>query len=121
CAPAEEGPAGDRYVPNEIIVKFREPASHILEEQLQFKGPPGELTLSKDLGELNAKYGATDIRPLCRNFTKRCQELRSLHSKPKALLTEKERCILNRLKRAPRNARAPDLGGLYKIQLDLAV
>jgi len=107
------------YVPDEIIIKFRAPVANTLEQQLQRNGSSGRLTLSPDLDALNAKYKVTDVKPLLKNFRKNRQQLKALQAKSKSLLTEKQRHILARLKRAPKNAKVPDLAGIYKIQLDL--
>jgi len=55
AAPAAAHLAPDEYIPNEIIIKFRETVANTVEEQLKLKSRPSELTLSQDLDELNAR------------------------------------------------------------------
>ncbi|MHC4483354.1 MAG: S8 family serine peptidase, partial [Planctomycetota bacterium] len=113
------GPRLERHVPNEIIVKFRAPTADALEDQLRLNGSPAQLTLSKDLDELNSRYKVKSIKPLIKNFRKRHQRLKALRTKSKTLLSRKEKHILKRLERAPKGAKVPDLGGICKIQFDL--
>ncbi|MHC4790255.1 MAG: S8 family serine peptidase [Planctomycetota bacterium] len=109
----------DEYVPNEIIVKFREKAAHKVEKQLKLKTSAGRLTVSRNLDELNAAFGITNIRPIFRNFKQNRQRLQALRKKNKNLLNKKEKHILNRLQRAPKGLNVPDLSGIYKIKFKL--
>lgn len=118
-SPAATATAPGRYVPNQIIVKFRVPAADTLEQQLHLKNSFDELTVSPDLDLLNTRYGLKDIEPLCKNFRKSRQRRKALQAKTKSLLSEKESHILARLRRAPKRAYVPDLGRIYLIQLDL--
>ncbi|MHC4620610.1 MAG: S8 family peptidase, partial [Planctomycetota bacterium] len=90
-----------------------------LHGQLKSQVSPESLNLPPDLDRLNTRYHVRDIRPLYKNFRQRRRQLKALPTKNKALLTEKERRILRRLRRAPKGARVPDLAGIYKITLAL--
>ncbi|MHC4623594.1 MAG: S8 family serine peptidase [Planctomycetota bacterium] len=117
--PAAADAPADPYVPNELIVKFRGNVVDSLHEQLKSGTSPEALSLSVDLDRLNARYRSRQIKPLCKDFRKKRQQLKALRTKSKALLTENERRILRRLRRAPKAASVPDLAGIYKIRLDL--
>jgi subtilisin family serine protease len=108
-----------RHVSNEILVKFRGTVAGPFEEQLSPGGPVKELGLSRGLGELNTRYKVRKIEPVFKNFGKNRQRLKALLKKDKAGLTKKERHVLERLSRAPKNARVPELGRIYKIQVEL--
>ena len=101
--------SSDRYVPNEIIVKFRGPAANTIEEQTQSENPV----------PLIEKYKVKELKPLFKDFRKKQQKLNSLQKKDKGLLTQKEKHILSKLKRAPAGVKAPGLDKIYKIKLDL--
>jgi parallel beta-helix repeat protein len=107
----------DEYVPNEIIIKLRKTVAADLEEQLNVKIPARELKLSKELDELNARYKLREIKPLFKNFRHKRQQLRALQRKNEALLNVREKWIIKRLRRAPRNTIVPDLGRIYKLQI----
>ncbi|HEG43941.1 MAG TPA: hypothetical protein ENH94_07835, partial [Phycisphaerales bacterium] len=116
-----EGPEPDlpEFEPNEIIVKFKEPIAATIENQLETQTLAGPLTFSHELDQLNARYRVQKIRPIFKNFKKNRQRIKDLRLKNRSLLTKKEKHILRRLKRAPKNAPVPDLGRVYKIKADL--
>jgi subtilisin family serine protease len=111
-------PVPDEYVPNEIIIKFRQTVVADLEEQLKVKIPASELKLSTELDELNTRYKLREIKPLFKNFRQRRQWLRALQLKDEAFLNAREKRIMRRLRRAPKDAKVPDLSGIYKVKLD---
>ncbi|MEE9369934.1 MAG: S8 family serine peptidase, partial [Sedimentisphaerales bacterium] len=118
-AVAATGPIPQKYVPNEIIIKFRETVADSVEEQLRSKAPATQLTLSQDLDQLNARYAVREIKPLFKNFRHRCQQLKALQAKDKTLLTQKENHTLSRFKRARKEAKVPELDRIYKLKLEL--
>jgi subtilisin family serine protease len=91
----------------------------VVEGQLGLELSPDKLKLSGGLDELNARYRVRQIKPLFKDFKKNRQQLKALLKKDKATLTKKEKHILRRLKRAPKDAKVPDLSRIYKIELDL--
>ena len=107
------------YVPNEIIVKFRENVADAIEMTLVEGASGSELELPDSLDSLNNKYRLRNVKALFKDFKKKRQWIKQLPKKDKALLTRKERHILSRLKRAPENVRVPDLGRIHKIQVEL--
>jgi len=119
--PAVIGATPCRCVPDEIIVKFRGPAADVIEKQLQLRNPadiPNFSPLSSHPGQLNAKYRVNRIKPLLKNFRKRQQQLDSLREENGKFPAQKQKRILERLKRVPKTTKVPDLGRIYKIQLD---
>jgi len=119
AAPAAALPIPAEYVPNEIIVKFRGTVANTVEEQLELKGRSSELNLSQDLDELNARYRVRKIKPLFKNFRQKRQRLKALQEGSGAFPTRKEKRILRRLSRAPKDAKVPDLDRIYKLELEL--
>ena len=118
-AVAATGPIPQKYVPNEIIIKFRETVADSVEEQLRSKAPATQLTLSQDLDQLNTRYAVREIKPLFKNFRHKRQQLKALQAKEKTLLTQKENHILSRFKRARKDAKVPELDRIYKLKLEL--
>ena len=119
--PAVIGAATNRYVPNEIIVKFHGTAAYTIEEQLHrhnSAGIPNFSPLSSHLAQLNVKYRVNQIRPLLKNFRIKQLKLESLREGNGKFISKKHKRILERLKRVPKMTKVPDLGGIYKIRLD---
>jgi hypothetical protein len=110
---------GRRYAPNAIIVKLGGKVAGSLESQLALKKPPGEVRLSANLDALNARYGVREMKAVFKDFKKHRRRMEALQQKDTRLLTEKEQHILQRLKRAPKGAKVPDLSRIYKLELDL--
>ena len=119
--PAVIGAAPRRCVPNEIIVKFRGTAASIIEKQLQLHdsaGNPNFSPLSSHLASLNKKYRLNRIKPLLKDFRSRQLDLESLKGASGTFPAKKQKRILESLKRVPKIAKVPDLGNIYKIQLN---
>lgn len=117
---ASAGPASgsNKYVQNEIIVKFRDTIARSVEKQLEQKCLATELALSRDLDELNARYRSGRIEPVLKRFRQRERDLRLLTRRSKTRLTQKQKRILRRLSRVPKGAKAPDLGTIYRIEFE---
>ncbi|UCF43334.1 MAG: S8 family serine peptidase [Planctomycetota bacterium] len=107
------------YVENEIIVKFRGNAADAVETGLAKGGSAKGLKLSDSLDELNKRYKLKKAKCLAKNFKQNRGRVKALLEKDEALLSKKERRIVERLKRAPKGARVPDLSGIYKLELEL--
>jgi len=107
------------YVENEIIVKFRGNSADAIETGVTKGIAAHELRLSASLDKLNKKYKLKKARPLFKNFKANREQVKALPGKDKALLGKKERHILRRLKRAPKDAKVPDLSRIYKMELEL--
>jgi len=107
------------YVENEIIVKFRGDVAEKMERKLAKGASAGELGLSDSLDELNSKYRLRKAEPLFKDFKKRREQVKALLEKDARDLSKKEKRILARLKRAPKGAKVPELGGIYKLAFSL--
>jgi subtilisin family serine protease len=106
------------YVPNEIIVKFKAEAVNALECAIVQKGAtPSQVQLTASLDKLNKKYKVKKFRQIFPSFKKNQKRLEALKLKDKSLLTKKEKHLLRRLKRAPKDAKIPDLDRIYKLTL----
>jgi len=119
--PAVLGAVSDRYIPNEIIVKFRGTAADTIEKQLHIRNPadvPNLSLLSSHFATLNKKIRVSRIKPLLKDFRKRRLRLESFKGAAGRFPAKKQKRVLERLKRAPKTAKVPDLGKIYKIQLD---
>ena len=111
-------PGKPRYVEGELIVKFKEVAANSIEEQLgQSKGAK-ELRLTSSLDELTGKHRVQKFEPVVKDFKAKRQRIKDLLKKDRKKLTKREKHLLRRLKRAPRGAKVPDLGRIYKIELE---
>ena len=104
---------GISYVEDEIIVKFKEPISDTLENQLRAKTGPDKLRLSRSLDSINLRYKATGFEPVFKNFKASRNRIERLKTKDTNQLSKQERRLLKRLARAPKGARVPELGGIY--------
>ena len=110
-----QGPA---YKPDEIIVKFKASAAETLEKQLSKGETAGALKMSASLNELSSRYKMKKIQPLIKGFKAERQRISGLLRKDKASLTKREQHLLERLKRAPKGAKVPELDRIYKIELE---
>jgi subtilisin family serine protease len=114
---AAPGPwASGRFMPDEIIVKFRTPApdANGLEST-----PGGKANASKDLRAPGRQFRVRQMRPIVKDFDRRQAQLRSLADLDESRLTPKQRQLLRRQRRAGANGRCPELGNIYRVQLDL--
>ena len=107
------------YVEDEIIVKFRGDIADAVETGLADGRSAKGVKLTKSLDELNKRYRLKKAKRLVKDFKGDRGRARALLKKDKALLSKKERRIVRRLKRAPKGARVPELGRIYKLQLEL--
>ncbi|MHC4640738.1 MAG: right-handed parallel beta-helix repeat-containing protein [Planctomycetota bacterium] len=105
------------YKPGEVIVKFREFVADSLEAQLADGRAVETLILPQSLENINSKYKVKKIQPIIKNFKSNRKRLKDLVKKDKAALSKKEKHLVRRLKRAPKGAKVPDLGRIYKIEL----
>ena len=80
----EEKASGDnifadlRYVPNEIIVKFKKAAAARLESSIKTGVRPEQLKLSETLDKINRKYRVRKIKSIFPNFKEQNQRLKNL-------------------------------------------
>ncbi|MBN2019684.1 MAG: S8 family serine peptidase [Sedimentisphaerales bacterium] len=106
------------YVPNEIIVKFRDVFAGNIEKQLaNGETPKGDWPGS--LQRLNERYKLAKVRQLAPGFAKSRQFVKELEKKDKLQLNAKEKHILQRARRAPRGALVPNLGNIYKMRFSI--
>ena len=110
--------ASGQYVPNELIIKFRKNIADTIEEQLGIRNSSHKLAISHRLDKLNKRYRVRKIKPLFKNFSTNLQRLKTLPKKPGQLLTQREKRILRRLRRAPKNAKIPALDRIYKLEVE---
>ncbi len=108
------------YAPDEIIIKFRNPAAGTIGENTFDDPDAAKLDWPGSLGELNKKFRLSRVERLFKNFKANKERTKALLKKDKALLTKREKHILQRLKRAPEKATVPALDRIYKLQFDLA-
>ena len=110
---------GPGYVPNEIIIKYNGTAVDIVASEVAQKKAAKDFKISASLDQLNQQYNVTKIKPLFKNFKKRRAELAKLPTKDKSKLTNTDKRILRRLKRAPKGAKVPALDRIYKLTVAL--
>ncbi len=109
----------NRYVPDEIIVKYKKTVSGVIDAELSTGRTVSDLALTTSLDKLHKKYRLRKSKALFENFRQRRQLAKGLLAKDKTLLSKKERRILKRLKRAPKGAKVPDLDRIYKLEVEL--
>ncbi|MFZ0034685.1 MAG: S8 family serine peptidase [Sedimentisphaerales bacterium] len=108
-----------RYAPNEIIVKFREKAAGTAASEVYKKVAAKDMRLSSSLDRLGRQYKVKELKPVFKNFKKNAEKIRQLQAKDVKQLTAKEKRILRRLVRAPKNAKAPTMDRIYKLAVEL--
>jgi subtilisin family serine protease len=104
---------------NEIIVKFKDPAARALEEEIPAASDSAHFGLSSCLDDLNKRFQLTTIKPLFRGFKANRERLRTLSNKKEGDLSEREKRLLQRLRRAPKQAAVPALDRIYKLRFNL--
>jgi len=114
---ASEPYAPSRFMPDEIIVKFRTPvpdANIAVDIDPDAKSSP-----SRDLRTLGNRFRVREVRPILRDFERRkgvSQSLRDLEPSP---LTQNQKHLLRRQNRDTAADRRLDLGRIYRVRLDL--
>ncbi len=106
------------YVPGEILVKFSRDVSDAIRGHLASGGTVDTLRLTQSLDRLAPKYQVTSISPVLENFYAERERVEQLLRKDPAALTPRQRDLVRRLSRAPKDAEVPDLGRIYKIELE---
>ena len=107
------------YVPNQIIVKFKQNAARQVEAELMAGTPADEILISDSIDSLNERYSLQGITPLFPNSKKNLEKLEQIKTKDQKKLTKKEKHILKRSKRAPKDAKVPKLDRIYLLELEL--
>ncbi|MFC1781985.1 S8 family serine peptidase [Planctomycetota bacterium] len=107
-----------RYVPNEIIVKFKKAAAVRLASGIEKGVQPEQLKLSETLDKINRKYRVRKIKSIFPDFKERNQRLENLAHLDKGSWSRLEERLSRRRRRADREAAVPDLAGIYKIELE---
>ena len=69
------------------------------------------------LEKLGRKYKLRNIEPVVKDFKAKRRRMKDLLGKDEAALTKKEKHLLQRLGRAPKGAKVPELGRIYRIKL----
>ena len=117
--PGEKGGNNLRYVPDEIIVKFKEGAAKKVDEQLSKRISAKDLKVSASIDKLKELHGVKDIKPVFKDFKANQKKFEQLKAKSESQLTRDEKQILRRMSRAPRGAKIPALDRIYKLKVDL--
>jgi thermitase len=108
-----------KYVPNEIIVKFREKTAETVAGEVYKKVAAKDMRLSSSLDRLDRQYKVKELKPVFKNFKENAEKIQQLQAKDAKQLTAKEKRILRRLARAPKNAKAPAMDRIYKLTVEL--
>jgi len=109
--PTRETSARDlEYVPDEIIVKFKEEAAAYLEDQIIKGMRPHEIELGGSLNEIKGKYRTRGIKRVFKDFKEKARRLERPGQKDKAALNQLEQRLRRRRRRAPEAAAVPELG-----------
>ncbi len=107
------------HVSDEIIIKFKGPAARALEKEIPDTSDSSYLGLTSSLNKLNKRYHLAAINPLFRGFKADRERLKTSLNKRESDLSGREKRILRRLKRAPKQAAVPALDRIYKLRFNL--
>ena len=118
CPECLEAARRGEYVEGQILVKFTRPISDAVREQLAVGGTVDTLRLSASLDRLTSEYEVTRIQPVFENFYVERQRIERLLQQDLRVLTPSERRMVRRLNRAPEGAIVPDMGRIYRIELE---
>lgn len=113
----EEQAEKPAYKQGEIIVKFNKKVAQTLKNELSRGKFPRELKMSASLDELTRRHKVKKMKPLIKQRKAGRRRTGELFGKNKAGSTKSEKHLLRRLKRAPKNTKAPELDRIYKIEL----
>jgi subtilisin family serine protease len=117
AARSAPGPSvSNRFMPDEIIVKFRTPVPDANGVE---NTPDGKSNASQNLRTPGQRFRVREMRPILKDFDRRQAQSRSLGDLDPSRLTQKQRQLLRRQKRAAATARRPDLGNIYRVRVDL--
>ena len=114
---ASGSPAPSRFMPDEIIVKFRSPVPDA--NDAVKRSPNGKSSLLQDLRAHGDRFRVREIKPVLKDFARRQDALRSLRDFDPSELTENQRHLLRRQKRATATGSRSELGNIYRIRLNL--
>lgn len=108
-----------KYVPNQIIIKYKEKAANKIAEQ-RGKGIGSQhLKVSSSLDALHKKHSLQSIRPIFKNHKKNVAKSKAILKKNPKSLNKKEKHLVQRLKRAPKNAKLPALDRIHLLDIKL--
>jgi subtilisin family serine protease len=106
----------NRFMPDEIIVKFRAPVP----DANGVEGTPDDKSnSSKSLRTAGPRFRVREMRPIVKDFDRGQAQLRFLRDVDQSRLTQKQRQLLRRQKRAAATGRRPELGNIYRVRVDL--
>ncbi len=108
--------APGRFVPDEIIVKFRTPMP---DANVVASTPDGKSNASGGLRTPGPRFRVRQMRPILKDFDRRQAQLRLLGDQDQSRLTQKQRQLLRRQKRAAVTGKRPELNNIYRVRLDL--
>lgn len=113
---APEPSASNRFMPDEVIVKFRTPIpdANVVETTPNDKSDP-----SQSLRTPGHRFRVREMRPILKDFNRRQAQLRLLGDLDQSRLSQKQRQLLRRQQRAAVTGRRPELGNIYRVRLDL--
>ena len=98
------------YVPDRIIIKYRDDAP---------KGAPGGRRVADgSLDDLHKRYGVRSVRQVFPGFRERARRLRTLAARSDLRLDPQEKRLKRRLQRAPKDQPSPELDRVYVLQID---
>ncbi len=111
--------SGHRYVPNELLVKFREPAANRLKSELLKGTQPDQVRLSRSFEQKKNSLRVKRIKRLFPEFERNCRRLEASQRRQAGRLSILQQRKLQRLKRAKSQAKAVNLDRIYKLEVEL--
>ena len=111
------GPSvSNHFVPDEIVVKFRTPTP---DANLVESISDGRSDASHGLPAPGRRFRVREMRPILEDFDRRQTQMRRLGDSDLSRLTQRQRRLLQRQKRAAVPGRRPELGNIYRVRVDL--
>jgi hypothetical protein len=115
---AAGNPAQGRFVPDEIIVKFRTPVADA-DGGTGNSSVGAKSSFSRDLRNPRRWYRVREMTPLLKEREHHKTEFRPNRERDQSRLARRQKLLLRR-QRATARGTAPDLGRAYRIRLELA-
>lgn len=109
-------PATAKYVPNQILVKFRAQPKQSSRDPINEN--PVDATIADSLKRINHHLQVRKIHQVFREFTEQKKQMEILGNKNPSQLTNQEKRLLQRSRRAPTGIHVPALDRIYLVELE---
>jgi subtilisin family serine protease len=108
------------YVPDEIIVKFKNRATTTIYQGLTGSSAHQMNSVSSGIDKTNSKFKLKKIAPLFHNARSENAKIQKIQSSGAVALSEFEKKIKQRMKRAPIGSKMPSMENIFTIAFNLS-